>query len=227
MSLKGDGFMIMWHDVRAEADADYHLWHTREHMPERLGVPGFLRGRRGVDRRRDRHRYLILYEGESVATFAAPPYLDRLNDPTPWSRRVQPSFTNFIRSACDVAASVGRGVGGAMATMRVKFAAGGERELRAIAPALAGELLALDGTTAVHIATARPDVSGIETRETALRGAANDAVFDAVILVDGISRREIEAIMPAITRLVTARGITIDPGEAATYDLAFCLEPTR
>jgi hypothetical protein len=41
MALAGNAFLIIWHDVKPEAESDYLRWHTREHMPERLGIPGF------------------------------------------------------------------------------------------------------------------------------------------------------------------------------------------
>lgn len=225
MPLKGQGFLIIWHDIRAEGEADYNLWHTREHMPERLGVPGFLRGRRGVDWSRDKHRYLTLYEGETLAVFGSPAYLERLNDPTPWSRRVQPSFLNFIRSGCEIAASVGRGVGGAMATLRIPFGEAGEAGFRAAAPRLAERLLGLEGASAVHLGVSRPEATGARTRETELRGTSRDGAFDAVAIVDGVGRRELERMMPEIQRLIGDSGLPVDPGGAAVYDMAYCLEP--
>ncbi|MGX1787909.1 hypothetical protein ACWIGM_14255 [Bosea sp. NPDC055332] len=226
MPLRGKAFMIVWHDIRAEGERDYHLWHTREHMPERLAVPGFLRGRRGVDWNRDRHRYLTLYEGGTLATFGAPDYLARLNNPTPWTLRTQPTFYNFIRCACDIAASAGRGVGGAMATFRVPFEGAGADAFRTLAPALADELVTLEGVNAVHLGIARPDVTGARTRETELRGMTRDDVFDAVVLVDAVGRRELEVLMPEIAARLEAHRLAIDPAEIAIYDMAFCLEPT-
>jgi hypothetical protein len=226
MPLKGNGFMIVWHDIKTESEPDYHLWHTREHMPERLGVPGFLRGRRGVDWNREKYRYLTLYEGESLETFGSPEYLHRLNNPTPWTLKIQPAFYNFVRSACSIAATVGRGVGGAMITIRVPFGGQGEVGFREVAPTLAVQLLALDGTNAVHVGTARPDITSAKTRETELRGMTRDNVFDGVIMVDGVGRRELELLMPEITRLVEAHGLKVDPAEAAVYDMAYCLEPS-
>lgn len=226
MPLRGTAFMIVWHDIKTEAEPDYHLWHTREHMPERLAVPGFLRGRRGVDWNRDRHRYLTLYEGESIATFGAPEYLQRLNNPTPWTLRTQPTFYNFIRCACSTAASVGRGVGGAIATFRVPLDKIDAAAFQAMASSVAGELLDLKGVNAVHFGTARPEVTGARTRETELRGMTRDDVFDAVVLVDGVGRRELEARMPELTARLRARRLTIDPAETAVYDMAFCLEPS-
>ena len=48
MSFLGKAILAFWADVDASGEADYNDWHTREHMPERCGVPGFLRGRRYV-----------------------------------------------------------------------------------------------------------------------------------------------------------------------------------
>ena len=35
-------------NVRPEGRADFFEWHNREHIPERVGIEGFLRGRRYV-----------------------------------------------------------------------------------------------------------------------------------------------------------------------------------
>ena len=57
MALAGRAFLAMWHDIAEAGDAEYNAWHTRQHMPERLGVPGFRVGRRyGGGRRPARAR---------------------------------------------------------------------------------------------------------------------------------------------------------------------------
>ena len=48
MSLDGTGVVAIWHDLLPEAKADFYEWHNREHMPERLAIPGFRRGRRYI-----------------------------------------------------------------------------------------------------------------------------------------------------------------------------------
>ena len=42
MALKGRAFMAVWHDIAPAGEAECNTWHTREHVPEHLGVPGFL-----------------------------------------------------------------------------------------------------------------------------------------------------------------------------------------
>jgi hypothetical protein len=42
MSLAGLGAVCIWHDLLPEARDDFHQWHNREHMPERVGIPDFV-----------------------------------------------------------------------------------------------------------------------------------------------------------------------------------------
>lgn len=227
MPLLGKGFLIIWHDIKTEAKPEYHRWHTREHMPERLSIPGFLRGRRGVDPGAAKHEMLTIYEGSDLGVFGSPAYLERLNNPTPWSLELQPTFLNFIRSACDIVATTGEGVGGAILTFRLPFAKKTEADLRAVARPLTDAIMALDGVSSVHIGIARPEASGAKTRETELRGTTRDGVFDAVLVVDGIGRHDLVAARVAVENILKEAGWSVPPGEGALYDMAFCLDAMR
>jgi hypothetical protein len=223
MPLKGSGFLAIWHDIKAEGEPEYNLWHTREHMPERLGVPGFEVGRRWVDWNLRKHRYFTLYEARSVDVFGSEPYRARLNAPSAWSNRVQPHFTNFVRSACRTAVSVGKGIGGAIATVRLSLASeSGKGALAAGSHALAREIMQLDGVTSVHIGMAEPAVTHVQTRESELRKLTGEDVFDAVVMVDGIGRRELERATPRIEELLDADAGVVSK-ESAVYDLAYLL----
>src|SRR5262245_29442287 len=129
MALLGPAVLAFWNDVADGRDAEFVHWHSREHIPERVGIPGFLRGRRGVAVA-GRPRYFTLYETESLATLSGPDYVARLNAPTPWTQRALPLFRNSKRSACRVTLSLGAGVGGALATLELGPAPGREGELR-------------------------------------------------------------------------------------------------
>ncbi len=224
MPLLGNAFLIIWHDIRAESEPEYHRWHTREHMPERLSISGFLRGRRGVDWNLPKYRYLTIYEGAALSTFGSPAYLERLNNPTPWSTKVQPAFHNFVRSACETVESVGLGVGGALGTLRIPFGHKSAADFRQSASVLATAIHQLDGISSVHFGIARPDASGAKTRETELRGMTKDGIFDAVAIVDGVGRREVEAVMPQVEKTLGAAGWTTARADIAVYDMAYALD---
>ncbi|MBV9324145.1 MAG: hypothetical protein JO352_10200 [Chloroflexi bacterium] len=222
MSLKGTAFLAMWHDIAAEGEREYNIWHTREHMPERVGSPGFEVGRRYVDWNLTKYRYFTFYEGAALSTFNSAPYLERLNAPTEGSQRVQPYFLNFIRAAARIVVSTGHGLGGALLIARVDFTPAGKSAFIASLTDIADGLIGLDGVTGVHIGVVDPEVTSTKTAETELKKDAGESVFDATVLVEGIGRRELEAVLNCVRDLLTPnRGIK--HSEIAIYDLAYVL----
>ena len=160
MPLRGTAFLAIWHDIETHGELEFNAWHTREHMPERLGVPGFAAGRRFVDWSLDRHRYFTLYEARTIDVLGSDAYRARLDAPSEWTRRVQPTFTNFVRGACRTVASSGKGVGGALATIRIDFAEPeGRRAVGTASGELAAGMLAHHGVTSVHVGVADPVVT--------------------------------------------------------------------
>ena len=121
MSLAGLGAVAIWHDIAPEGRREFYAWHGNQHMPERAGIPGFLRGRRyvaveGVP------EFFNLYETDSRFVVTSPDYLARLNAPTTWTKATVKHFRGVSRSLCEVAASFGAGQGGLIATFRYAVA---------------------------------------------------------------------------------------------------------
>ena len=171
----------------------------------------------------ERHRYFTLYEARTIDVLGSGAYRARLDAPSEWTRRVQPTFTNFVRGACRTVASSGKGVGGALATIRIDFPEPeGRRAVGTASGELAAGMLAHHGVTSVHVGVADPVVTRTPTTESALRQLTGEEAFDAVVLVDGIGRREVEEALPAIEAAlapVTGGAVTA----SAVYDLAYSL----
>lgn len=222
MPLRGRAFLPMWFGLAEGFEREFDRWHTIEHMPERLGVPGFLRGRRYMHARGSDRTVFQLYEGRHIETFRSPGYLARLNAPTEWSNRVSPGLVKFIRGACQTMISLGEGVGGALVTVRIAVGVADRAEagqsLTAAAPAIAK----LHGITAVHVGEHLPHITKVETAETRLRPPATAAEFDFVLLVEGISVPDLDG---AITQLLDLVGV-LGTGSLQTdaYRLAYLLE---
>ena len=119
MSLQGRGAVAIWHDITPEGRADFYAWHGSEHMPERVGIPGFLSGRRFAAIDADLE-FFNLYEVETLDVLKGPDYRARLNDPTSWTLAAVTHFRSVARSLCRVAASRGHGQGGPMATRALR-----------------------------------------------------------------------------------------------------------
>lgn len=224
MALTGNAFLAMWHDIDPAAQNNYMEWHTREHMPERLSIPGFLIGKRLINHAFDRYCYGTIYTGENVEVFRSPAYLERLNNPTDWSLEVQPAFRNFLRVACERIASAGLGNGGALATVRLSYVDGGnEEKLRTAAQALAETLLKITGVCSAHVGVARTEVSDVKTKETELRPEMNESAFDAVVIAEGSGLPELEAVVSQIEAAINASDCGIGAPKTLVYNLAYQL----
>jgi hypothetical protein len=220
MPLLGRAFNALWSDLLKGYEREFDCWHTIEHMPERLGVPGFLRGRRYMTTTAEGNAMFILYEASHIDTFRSPGLLARLNDPTEWSTRVQPALVNFVRAPCRTLISTGDGVGGAVVAIRISGEigekSGSTQSLMSAAPALAR----LHGVTAVHVGQyVASDISG--TAEAKLRANTPDSI-SFVVLVEGIGVSELESATPQLLDIASTASSGIC--KADVYRLAYMLD---
>ncbi len=117
MPMLGSAAMLLSFDIAPEAIDEHDRWHTHEHLPERLSIPGFLRGTRWVATSGS-PRYMVLYEVRDLQVLTSEAYLARLNNPTPWTQRMMPFYRGMRRGLCSVLGSFGQGQGGSAALIR-------------------------------------------------------------------------------------------------------------
>jgi hypothetical protein len=187
MSLAGSGAVAIWHDIAAEGRDAFYQWHGREHMPERVAIPGFLRGRRyvAIDRTDGVAEFFNLYETASTAVLTGDGYLDRLNHPTPWTVETVRHFRNVARSLCEVAASAGEGQGGLIATFRYALRDGcADTHRHRVVSQVVPQTAQLAGIAGCHLLVADEAASAIETAERKAREGRN-AIPPWVVLVEG------------------------------------------
>lgn len=149
MPLTGSAFLALFNDFEPQRDDEYNAWHSREHVPERLTVPGIERARRYVSRDGSEPlTYFTLYEMASTATMLSRPYLHLFAHPTAWSSRMRPSFRRFLRIPCRTLASAGDGIAGSLAVLVFEMPqAPAQDRWQPLCEAIAG----LDGLTAAHV----------------------------------------------------------------------------
>src|SRR6185295_4432751 len=192
VSLAGKGVVAIWHDLLPEAKRDFYEWHNREHMPERVGIPGFRRGRRYVAIS-GTPEFFNLYEADTPEVLGGRDYLDRLNAPTPWTKRVVPSFRNVARSICRVAFSDGVGSGGVMLTACFDVEATHRAfAVAALTSTILPPLALRVGIAGVHLCLADEAVSKVETAEKKAR-ADRTLVPTWIVLIEGIGGDEVQA----------------------------------
>lgn len=184
MALAGAGAVAIWHDIVAGGRDDFYAWHGTEHMPERLAIPGFRRGRRYVSLDGGSPEFFNLYETASTAVLAGRDYLERLDHPTSWTRAAVAHFRNVARSLCEVATTRGRGGGGLVATLRYDVLPERAAAHRARVDAALARLAGDPGIAGAHLLIADEAASGIATAERRARGGTTE-VPRWIVLVEG------------------------------------------
>jgi len=117
MALRGKGMLVVFNEVKPRDERDFNEWYNREHIDERVNLPGFHRARRYVAVRAT-PKYLATYECNGVSDLAAPGYLALLANQTPWSQAVMARFTHFNRMTLRMQIDQTHGVGGAITAAR-------------------------------------------------------------------------------------------------------------
>jgi hypothetical protein len=129
-------------------------------------------------------RYFVMYEVDQIATLQSEGYLERLNNPSPWTTKLMPSYRGMSRGLCTVSGSFGMGIGQAGLLLRLKPEVRRESSLRAwlLNDVLPG-LPAMDGLGSAHLFEGA--LAPLMTKEQRIRGA--DAGVDWVLFVTGYS----------------------------------------
>jgi hypothetical protein len=226
MALLGTGVLAIWNGIAASAEDEFVDWHVREHIPERVGLPGFLRGRRyvAVD---GFPKYFNFYETAGPGVLSSDAYQARLNAPTEWTRRVVTHFTDTSRTACEVAASFGRGEGALIDTIRLSASNDPTTFKAAVAEKILRPVAGEPGIVGAYLLQGQKAASQGDTAEKKLRGQP-DQVVDWVVLIEAVEPASIEAIR----RSAASNDAFIRQGakpaiERGLYRLQFALTKTE
>jgi hypothetical protein len=179
--ISANGFLAIWSDIPSDYETDYLHWLTREHIKERLAVPGFLGVRVFRALLDGICRYLIIYDLQDGNVLASAPYLSRLNNPTPWSQRIMPRLSNFRRGGGWVQWKAGHGRGGFIAALAI--------EPRKGLPTGLEKLVSADRICAISFFETDLTSSGITTAEKQLR--ASDEIFTGLIVLEGLDEKAV------------------------------------
>jgi hypothetical protein len=87
------GLLAVWTDIAPEAEREFNDWYNSEHIPQLLGVPGFLTGRR-YQAVEGEPKYLALYELANIEVLKSDAFRQVRESPTEWSKKMIPLFRN-------------------------------------------------------------------------------------------------------------------------------------
>lgn len=212
--MRGSAFLALWNDCDP-VRSDYNSWHTREHVPERLALPGFMSAHRYASSAGG-GEFFTLYQLTDMSVLLSQAYGDLLSSPTPWSRSMRGNMQRFDRRAYFVAASLGAGVGAFIAVAHLARLQEG-----ADVGQLAAEIAKLAAVTAVHIGKVDASLPEVPFAQSA-QSDGPDA--DWLLIVEGYDETELRSSFAAIDRLIDEQPSISQTRDWATYRLAFALD---
>jgi len=112
--------IVIWNDIKEEMRDEFIQWHSIEHLPERVSIPGFISGQRWYGEHAS-PQYLTTYVTQNAGVLTSDAYIQRLNDPTPWTLKTVAAFRHTCRAAGEVMWEYGskKGYGGHILAIRI------------------------------------------------------------------------------------------------------------
>lgn len=138
--------LLVWSDIDPDHEADFNQWYDREHMEERVRIPGFTGARRYRAVSGSARRYLALYRASSLADFTSDAYRKAFTKQTQWSITNFGRMSNTRRRVMQVPQEGGFGWGGALVLIELVPNA---MDTDAVSTVL-GKLMAEEGVLRVH-----------------------------------------------------------------------------
>lgn len=192
------GILAIWNDCAPEGYEHFERWYIREHLQERVGVPGFRYGRRYEAVGNADRRFFAFYEVDTPDVLSSPAYLQRLNNPTPWTAQVMQSFRGMVRTVCDLRAVAGDLVGSHAVVLRADEAMSPTAEADAFIRALATQ----EGVARVQLWTRATRQTPSDTAEMRARG--QDSLAAGALVVECLRRGDADRASSALAQEVPA-----------------------
>jgi hypothetical protein len=196
------GILAIWNDCAPGREADFEEWYQQEHFHERIAVPGFLLGRR-FEVVAGSPRYFCFYLTQSPDVLKSAAYLERLDKPTPMTRRIMTdAFRDMSRTVCHQTLRLGAMRGAAAITLRF-----GERLDPGALEATIAALLKDKAVACGEIWSAVDAAAIPVSEEERLRGG--DKKIAGCLYVETLRAAEAETIAGALSRQFPAATVGV------------------
>ncbi len=212
MPIAGKGMLLTSMNVDAADEAEFNRWYDREHLEERVAIPGFLEARRYVAHDGN-PKYLSLYSTETFEVLDSPAYRTALANQTAWSKANIARFKDMIRGVARITISRGTGRGATLGIIRLRPSAGGEDKLRAALREFL-DPAKHDGIISMHLLENDPALSKPLTDNPS---ASTPGAGDWFVLIDAT---DVSAVPAAAMRFAAFKPQTVSSG---IYKLMFDL----
>ena len=206
MPIAGKGMLLTSMNVDAADEAEFNRWYDREHLEERVAIPGFLEARRYVAHDGN-PKYLSLYSTETFEVLDSPAYRTALANQTAWSKANIARFKDMIRGVARITISRGTGRGAVLGIIRLR-PAGSEDKFRA---ALREQFdpAKHDGIISMHLLENDPALSKPLTDNPS---ASDPGAGDWFILIDATGVTPADVALRKLTDNIAFKPMVVSSG---------------
>ena len=188
------GQLCIWTAVDPEHELDFNRWYDREHMQERVAIPGFQSARRFRAIDACPRPYLALYDTDDLSVFTSEPYRKAFANQTEWSLRNFARMQGTQRRVGQLVVEAGAGEGGMLALFVVPAGGFDTASLRTLLAAAAGR------DHVIRASLLQTDAA----LSTPLSASAVPAPADALVMIEATradaARSEASAVADALQR---------------------------
>ncbi|MGF6372322.1 hypothetical protein OKW40_005138 [Paraburkholderia sp. RAU6.4a] len=158
----------------------------------------------------------MLYELDNADVMASSGYLERLNNPTAWTRRIMPTLEQFRRGGGTILArgANSAGHGGHLAIARFEDALP-ECLIAQQGQAIVDALAKGDWVVNAQIMAVKNEATAIATQEKSMR-RSSEGEFAGLLLVESLDNGSLDRAM-----MQASKAAGINPDLFDSYDLAF------
>lgn len=183
------GQLCVWTDIDPAHEADFNAWYDREHMQERVAIPGFTHARRFRATDGGPRKYLALYVTDTLDVFRSDAYRRAFTRQTTWSLANFERMTDTQRRVGDLTIEAGDGEGMHLALFVLQPERIDVPHLRERFDAVLSE----PGIHAARLFRTVPELSAPIGADAAARPAA-----DALVLIEGSDAAATRRVATAI-----------------------------
>ncbi|KUY94099.1 hypothetical protein WS50_12045 [Burkholderia territorii] len=183
------GQLCVWTDIDPAHEADFNAWYDREHMQERVAIPGFTHARRFRATDGGPRKYLALYVTHTLDVFRGDAYRRAFTQQTAWSLANFERMTGTQRRVGELTIEAGDGEGTHLALFVLPPERVDVPQLRERFDAVLSEA----GIHAARLFRTAPELSAPIGADATARAAA-----DALVLIEGSDATATRRVATAI-----------------------------
>ncbi len=212
MALLGKGALLNWGGVMPKHDLDYNLWHSLEHMPERISVKGFLRAFRcvGLKGTNDNDKYFMMYDVINKDVLSSKQYLNRLNNPTDCTSKILSKYLHPSRAICEVikTKSLTSGLSGFFVTIRYLAK---NNEIKTFYN-ISDLIMSKNGIFSIHCFQSDKKISLLKTKEKAIRRSQGDEdeIIDSAVVIECLNINKVKNFLLKNLKIKSDKKIKIN-----------------